>query len=459
MFMLIGKMGSQQDDMKKKLELIKTSKENESFNIHDNNGDDCIDNIVLIGSRLPTRHSFIRWTQSLSDFVFFHCIRVVWTVNLLVDKVFCHLSHGFCKNVIRLIIVIIFPMSEFNCLFCENYNNSDIEDNSYVLVYFYVCVLLSLLSSILFHFFIKNQAMAVQHLGNRLVSNKNNYNYSEWNTLLQQSHPNGTNRNNNRNSINIFPRGVGKTDKNMHANLSKYSDIYSNTSDGMCSLNMRKNKNLCVPIDNHKKNDLITGRRSQSDGVSSFPSSHMNSKSVGDNENQNSDDIDTSDRTEENKIQLHKDNSKNCKNSNWTSKFQRVIALKEEKECNFNGVGGTFRRRNKLISRQYNKPSLLIANDVNQSSSIDNGSTTESVLLSVLLPSDNYTPETNKSSVDCLDGLDVSKELDDILEFDSRQTLSLNTKEMFEKQENKIQKIKKIERIEKENRKRNRKRK
>ena len=65
---------------------------------------------------------------------------------------------------------------------------------------------------------------------------------------------------------------------------------------------------------------------------------------------------------------------------------------------------------------------------MNQSSRIDNGSTTyqysrelppsppESVSLSLLLPFDGYTPKTNKSSSNCLDGLDcldVSIELDD----------------------------------------------
>ena len=198
MFMLIGKMELQPGDIMEKLELRKTSKENESLNKHDNNGgNNCIDNVLInIISGSSTRHIFVRWTQPFCHFTFFHYIGA-WTLNSFADQSFCHLSHRFCKNVIRLTIVIIFTMSEFNCLFCENYIDHDIRDNSYVLVYFYVCVLLSML------FYIG------QHLGSRLVWNKNNY--SEWNTVLQQPNPNGTNRNIFRNGTNIvLARDVGK---------------------------------------------------------------------------------------------------------------------------------------------------------------------------------------------------------------------------------------------------------
>ena len=58
----------------------------------------------------------------------------------------------------------------------------------------------------------------------------------------------------------------------------------------------------------------------------------------------NSNDNDTSDRndrTEESEIQLHHDNFKNM---NRIPKYQRVFALKKEKEYHYNGVGGKFRR-------------------------------------------------------------------------------------------------------------------
>ena len=71
-------------------------------------------------------------------------------------------------------------------------------------------------------------------------------------------------------------------------------------------------------------------------------------------------------------------------------------------------------------------------------------SATDSVSLLLSLPSDGDTPKTNNSSSDCLNclnGFDVPKELDDILGFNlALQTLILNVKEMFEKHENKIQK-------------------
>ena len=82
------------------------------------------------------------------------------------------------------ISTIIFTMREFNCL-CRN-----MEDNSYIVLYFYVCVLTNLSSPILFHNFIKHKVMTVQYLISRLVWNRNDY--LEWSTLLQELNPNGT---------------------------------------------------------------------------------------------------------------------------------------------------------------------------------------------------------------------------------------------------------------------------
>ena len=135
---------SQTDGMKRKLEVIKRNNEiNESCNKHDNingnnNGNNRIDNVVLI-------------------------------IN---------------------ISSIIFTMNEFNCLLCDNYNSRNMENNSYILVYFYVCILTSLSSPILFHFLIKHKAMSAQYLVSHLVWNRNDY--SEWSTLLQELNPNCT---------------------------------------------------------------------------------------------------------------------------------------------------------------------------------------------------------------------------------------------------------------------------
>ena len=266
-------------------------------------------------------------------FVFFHCIDAAWT--------FYHLLHRWCKDVIRITIVTMFAMSEFHFLFCENYNNRNIEDNSYVLVYFYVCVSLSLLSAMLFYVFIKNKTMVVQYLESRSV----------WK------------RNNNKNGTNIVvARGVGKADKNINANLNKPSDIYNNTS---VAQHEKNKNNTCVYQMIATKNDPITGRRSQSDEILSFPSLKMNLKSVGGNESENSNDNNTSDRSAENEIQLYKNNSKNCKNRKWTPKYQY-----------YNGVGGThnstLRRGNELISGKYNEPCPLIASNFTSTASNSN---------------------------------------------------------------------------------------
>ena len=177
--------------MKEKLELRKNSYEiNESYNKHSNT------NVVLIMNRSDV---FVRLMEPLSHFVFFHYIGTARTIIAL----FYHLLHRFCENVITLGIVLIFIISEFNCLFCEIYNNRNIEHDSYVLVYIHVCVITSLLSPILFYFFIKSFT-TIQYLISLLVWNRNDY--AEWSTLLQESNSNITNitnRINNRNDTNI----------------------------------------------------------------------------------------------------------------------------------------------------------------------------------------------------------------------------------------------------------------
>ena len=113
--------------MKEKRELTKKSYEiNESYNNHSNT------NVVLIINRA---HIFVRLMKPLGYFVFFHYIGAAWTINAR----FFHLSHRFCENVITLAIVLIFTMSEVNCLFCENYSNRYMDHDSYVLVYVHAC--------------------------------------------------------------------------------------------------------------------------------------------------------------------------------------------------------------------------------------------------------------------------------------------------------------------------------
>ena len=183
--------------MKEKLESIKRS-----YDKHDNNNDSIrIDNTVLIMDRLQTRHNFVRLMQPLCSFVFFYYMGAVWTLNSFVDKLFYHFLRGFCENMITVTIVLLFTMNEFNCLFCETYNNHNMEDNSYILVYFHVHVLTRSLSPILFYFFIKNNAMIVQYVVSRLTWNRNEY--SESSIVMQESNLTNTNGNNNRNGIHI----------------------------------------------------------------------------------------------------------------------------------------------------------------------------------------------------------------------------------------------------------------
>ena len=81
-------------------------------------------------------------------------------------------------------------MSEFNFLCCENYNNCNMEDNAYILVYFDVCVL-------------PNQYLFIclLKIKQRLFSILGVVEYSKWN-ILSRIKSKQLNRNNNRSGTN-----------------------------------------------------------------------------------------------------------------------------------------------------------------------------------------------------------------------------------------------------------------